>query len=90
MLACNYVKRMEQMLEFICSCTHVLVHVHILTNEWTQERGDWNMYTGQYMDANVLTQPCKWGGADVKSWADMDTYTDACTHPNKGVEPEDQ
>ena len=40
---------------------------------------------GPLRGAYICTQPCKDGGADMESWSDMCTCTDAYTHSNQGM-----
>ena len=59
------------------------MYVHILTKEWDQMRGDWNMH----MVPQSGTKLCK-GGADMASQVDMHTCTATCTHSNQDMDPE--
>ena len=60
------------------TCIHVLVHAHILTKVWAQKVGDWNMYTRPNMIAHFPTTMQR-AEADMESWVDMHTCTDAFT-----------
>ena len=71
-----------------CRHVHVLVHAHILTKVWDQNRGDWNLHTGWHSSTHFCTQLCKGVGADMESWLDIHTHTDACTHSNQYIGPE--
>ena len=51
----NYAKRVEQMWGVRWLCMHVLMHVHILTKEWDQGRGDWNMQAGPHRSTHLHT-----------------------------------
>ena len=62
------------------------MHIHILTKAWGQS--DWNTHTVQHRGTHVSMLVCKWGEADVQSWADITTCTDAYTHSEQGVGPQ--
>ena len=84
-IACSNAKGLEQTLVAMWTCKHELKHVHILTKVWAQMRGDWDMHMGPLMGAHVCMQLCKGSGRDVRSWVDMHTCSDACTHSKQDV-----
>ena len=60
-----------------------------LKHSLTKEDGSLETHVGPYRYIHVSTQLCKVGDADVVSHVDIHTCTDACTHSNQGVEPDE-
>ena len=71
------------------TCLHVLMYVNILTKVWNQKENAWHMHAGPDRGAHLCTQLCIGGGAYMNSHVDMHTCTDACTHSNQGVAPDE-
>ena len=61
------------------------MHVHILNNVWGHKQGDWDTDTVTHRSTQVSMKLCIGNGADISSWVDIYSCTDACTHTKQAV-----